>query len=233
MTESVEMNTIEMNSAVLAAHDRVAASLRRRYADGGTFAVNWVSSPGTGKTALLTEVLRHMTARGIAAGALVGDCATDNDAVRLAESGAPVQQIVTEGLCHLEAHMLERELETFELAEFLFIENVGNLVCPSTFDLGEAQRVVLLSVTEGEDKPLKYPQIFHSADLAIITKTDLAEPCEFDRNACLANIEAVHPGIQVIETSARQPSSIDALVDVLVRARAAFLPEGTPAAATV
>lgn len=225
------LDSIEIDADVLAAHDRVAASLRRRFAATGTYVLNLVSSPGTGKTELLTQVLRTMSENGIRAGALVGDCATDNDAVRLAASGAPVQQIVTEGLCHLEAHMVEHHLDEWDAAaepdaeplEFLFVENVGNLVCPSTFDLGEACRVVLLSVTEGEDKPRKYPQIFHTADLAIITKADLAEPCEFDRDAALASIEAVHPGLDVVETSAKRQASIDALVAHLVDARRAHL----------
>ncbi len=217
--------TIELGTDALAAHDRVADGLRRRFEGDGTFVANLVSSPGTGKTELLTTVLARMVERGLTTAALVGDCATDNDAVRLAASGAPVRQIVTEGLCHLEAHMIERELDGWhELADanldFLFVENVGNLVCPSTFDLGEGLRVVLLSVTEGEDKPLKYPQIFHSSDLAVITKIDLAEPCEFDRDAALRNIEAVHPGIDVIETSARRPETVDALIDHLVERRA-------------
>ena len=218
--------SVELGTDVLAAHDRVAAALRRRFAATDTYVVNLVSSPGTGKTELLTQVLRTMTQQGIRAGALVGDCATDNDAVRLAASGAPVRQIVTEGLCHLEAQMVERHLDQWlgaDSHDFLFIENVGNLVCPSTFDLGEASRAVLLSVTEGEDKPLKYPQIFHSSDLAIITKADLAEPCEFDRATAMANIDAVHPDLPVIETSARQQDSVDALVAHLVTSRKQFL----------
>lgn len=224
---SVASDTVELGTDVLARHDRVSARLRNRFVSGGTYAVNLVSSPGTGKTELLTQLLRTMHDAGIRVGALVGDCATDNDAVRLAASGAPVQQIVTEGLCHLEAHMVERHLDRWDLGseplDFLFVENVGNLVCPSTFDLGEASRIVLLSVTEGEDKPLKYPQIFHSSDLAIITKIDLAEPCEFDRLAALANIDAVHPGMNVVETSAKQQASVDALVSHLVDARNLFL----------
>lgn len=225
-------STVELNADVLARHDLVAARLRARFAANRTYVLNLVSSPGTGKTELLTQLLRTMNGAGIRAGALVGDCATDNDAVRLATSGAPVQQIVTEGLCHLEAHMVEQHLDSWasdsdapasDSLDFLFIENVGNLVCPSTFDLGEASRIVLLSVTEGEDKPLKYPQIFHSSDLAIITKIDLAEPCEFDRSAALNNIEAVHPGISVVETSAKQQASVDALVSHLVSARDQFL----------
>ena len=149
--------------------------------------------------------------------ALVGDLATENDAKRLAQSGAPVRQIVTEGMCHLEADMIERHLEGWDLDEldFLFIENVGNLVCPSGYDLGEDVRVVLLSVTEGEDKPLKYPPMFHSADAAVITKIDLAEAVEFDREAAHANIPNVCPGAPIIETSARSLPGMDEWVAFL------------------
>lgn len=215
------MSTVEVDRAILAGNDAVAAALRTRFETQGTLVVNLVSSPGTGKTELLTVVMRRMIERGLSVGALVGDCATDNDATRLALSGAPVKQIVTEGMCHLESQMVADHLVDFDGADgdVLFIENVGNLVCPSSFDLGESLRVVALSVTEGEDKPLKYPQIFHSAHLAVITKIDLAEPCEFDRVTCRANIDAVHPGLEVIETSSRRPDTVDTLIDALVVAR--------------
>ena len=180
-----------------------------------------VSSPGTGKTTLLTQVMTTMVERGLGVAALVGDCATDNDAQRLAASGAPVRQIVTEGLCHLEVSMIEQHLDGWDLdgIDFLFIENVGNLVCPVVVRPRRATRMVLLSVTEGEDKPLKYPQMFQSSELAVITKTDLAEPCEFDRVAAMANIDAVHPGLTVIETSKRDAATIDRLVDHFIRER--------------
>lgn len=212
---------VELRQDVMNQHDRQAAVLRRRFADTQTWVINLVSSPGSGKTELLTELLRSMIERGIPAAALVGDCATDNDARRLEASGAPVRQIVTEGRCHLEVNMIDDHLQDWDLDEFdfLFIENVGNLVCPSAFDLGESLRAVLLSVTEGEDKPLKYPQMFNSADLVLITKMDLAEPCEFDLVTTLDNVDAVSPGITVLETSARQPASIEAVVDHLVRLR--------------
>lgn len=212
------MPSVELGTNILDAHDAVAADLRAGFEAAGTLVVNLVSSPGTGKTELLTAVLAQMIDRGLRPAALVGDCATDNDAVRLAASGAPVRQIVTEGLCHLESQMIADHLDGWLSADcdILFIENVGNLVCPSTFDLGESIRAALISVTEGEDKPRKYPQIFHSADLVIITKMDLAEPCEFDRSACLASIESVHPGLPVVETSARRSDTIDRLVDHLV-----------------
>jgi hydrogenase accessory protein HypB len=152
------------------------------------------------------------------AAALVGDCATDNDAQRLARSGAPVRQIVTEGMCHLEADMVGSHLDGWDLAtlDLLVIENVGNLVCPSGFDLGEDTRVALLSVTEGEDKPLKYPQIFHSADAVVITKCDLAAAVEWDAESAYAAIRAVNPQAPIIETSSRQGRGVDSLLDHLM-----------------
>jgi hydrogenase nickel incorporation protein HypB len=167
--------------------------------------LNLVSSPGTGKTAFLERTLRELRVSGANAAALVGDLETDNDARRLAASGAPVRQINTHGICHLEAEMIGKHLEGWELADldYLFIENVGNLVCPSSYDLGEKIRVALLSVTEGEDKPLKYPTLFNSADDAIITKIDIAEPCGFDRATALKNINEIRPGIRIFETSAK------------------------------
>jgi hydrogenase nickel incorporation protein HypB len=206
---------VEVRRGVLEGNDVRAGRLRARFRESGVTAINLVSSPGTGKTRLLEELLRRMSAAH-RVGALVGDCATDNDAVRLARSGAPVRQIVTEGMCHLEADLVERHLEGFPEVDVLFIENVGNLVCPSSFDLGETLRLVLLSVTEGEDKPLKYPSIFASADLAVLTKCDLAEACEFDRDVALAAIDAVHPGLTVIETSARTGAGLDLLIDHLL-----------------
>ena len=163
---------LALKQSVLAKNDLLAADLRRRFQAADLCVTNWVSSPGTGKTALLEVTMERLLERGYAVAALVGDLATENDARRLARSGATVRQIVTAGICHLEANMVNSHLEGWDLDrfDFLFIENVGNLVCPSGYDLGEAARIVLLSVTEGEDKPLKYPPMFHSADLAVITK---------------------------------------------------------------
>jgi hydrogenase nickel incorporation protein HypB len=208
---------VDVRRGVLESNDAWAAHLRRSFAAAGTTAVNLVSSPGTGKTALLEVLLRRMSATHRVA-ALVGDCATDNDAVRLARSGAPVRQIVTEGLCHHEARLVDEHLAGFDLGELdvLFVENVGNLVCPAAYDLGESLRVVLLSVTEGEDKPLKYPAIFASADVAVITKTDLADAVDFDRTAALAAIEDVHPGLPVHEVSARTGAGVDDLAAALL-----------------
>lgn len=196
---------VELRKGVLKKNDQLAAELRARFEQAGVLALNLVSSPGTGKTAFLERTLRELRAAGRNPAALVGDLETDNDARRLANSGAPVRQINTHGCCHLEAEMVGRHLEGWTLAEhdYLFIENVGNLVCPSSYDLGEEIRVALLSVTEGEDKPLKYPTLFHSADVAVITKIDLAVPCEFDRDAAHRNIREIQPSIEIFETSAK------------------------------
>jgi hydrogenase nickel incorporation protein HypB len=211
---------LEIRQGVLDKNDSIAHGLRSRFKEAGVCVINLVSSPGTGKTELLEKTLAELAKRYNVA-ALVGDLATENDAKRLAQSGAPVRQIVTEGMCHLEADMIERHLEGWDLAEldFLFIENVGNLVCPASYDLGEDVRVVLLSVTEGEDKPLKYPPMFHSADAAVITKIDLAEAVEFDREAAHANILNVCPGAPIIETSARSLAGMDEWVAYIEKIR--------------
>ena len=209
---------VDLRTGILEKNDLLAASLRGRFADAGVRVSNWVSSPGTGKTALLEALLTTAVERGIAVAALVGDCATDNDARRLARSGAPVRQIVTESMCHLEADMVSSHLEGWELdaLDLLIIENVGNLVCPTAYDLGENTRVALLSVTEGEDKPAKYPQLFHSADVIVITKTDIAAAVEWDRDAAMAAIRAVNPTAPVLETSARTGDGVLALLTMLV-----------------
>lgn len=196
---------LEVRRGLLKKNDEIAAGLRSRYTAAGTFVVNLVSSPGTGKTMFLERTLAALRERGHRPAALVGDLETDNDAVRLARSGAPVRQINTHGICHLEADMVGRHLDGWQLAEFdfLFIENVGNLVCTSGYDLGEELRAALLSVTEGEDKPLKYPTLFNTADVAVITKADLAGACEFDRVAAERNILAVRPGLPILAVSAK------------------------------
>jgi hydrogenase nickel incorporation protein HypB len=199
----MEPRIVEVRRNILKRNDVAAAKLRDRFQASGTFVTSLVSSPGAGKTALLERTLTTLQQRCRIA-ALVGDLATERDADRLRRSGAPVHQIETGTVCHLDAEMIERALRDWPLAELdhLFIENVGNLVCPASYDLGEHLRVVLLSVTEGEDKPLKYPTIFNTADVAVVTKIDLADAVRFDRDALLRNIEAVRPGMQVLETSA-------------------------------
>lgn len=202
---------VEVRQNVLKQNDLLARSLRLRFQDAGVAVVSLVSSPGAGKTTLLEQTLTRLRADGVRVAALVGDLATENDAARLARSEAPVKQIVTGTVCHLDAEMVQRSLDDWNLGDFdcLFIENVGNLVCPSSYDLGEDLRLVLMSVTEGEDKPLKYPTIFNTADVAVITKTDLAEAVEFDRPSAQANIQAVRPGMKVLEVSAKTGAGIE------------------------
>jgi hydrogenase nickel incorporation protein HypB len=199
-----EPRLIEVRKNVLKQNDVVARALRDEFRSAGTFVISLVSSPGAGKTMFLEKTLTTLRQTHRVA-ALVGDLATDNDAARLARSQAPVRQITTGTLCHLEAAMVQNALQDWKLSnlDFLFIENVGNLVCPSSYDLGENLRLVLMSVTEGEDKPLKYPTIFNSADVAVITKMDLASAVEFDAAAAHANIQAVRPGMQIFELSAK------------------------------
>ncbi len=209
---SPEPRLVEVRKNVLKQNDVVARALRARFHAAGVFVVSLVSSPGSGKTAFLEKTMTLLRPRYRVA-ALVGDLATENDAARLARSQAPVKQIITGTLCHLEAamvqHAVDEEAWDLEQLDFLFIENVGNLVCPSSYDLGEDLRVVLLSVTEGEDKPLKYPTIFNSADVAIITKSDLAAAVEFDSEATRRNIQAVRPGMRVFQLSAKTGEGIE------------------------
>ncbi len=218
---SMTPRVLEIRQKVLSKNDEIARGLRERLRAHGVFTLNLVSSPGSGKTRLLEDTLRRLVARGLRAHALVGDLATDNDAQRLARSGAPVRQILTQGRCHLEAEMIIRHLDGWDLdaCDVLFIENVGNLVCPSSYDLGEDVRVALLSVTEGEDKPLKYPSIFNSADVALVTKIDLAAACEADLPELRANLDAVRPGIRVFETSARTGEGLEPWVGYLAEQR--------------
>ena len=213
---------VVLRRGILKKNDELAAGLRAGFANAGVLVLNLVSSPGTGKTALLELTLRELKARGARVAALVGDLETDNDARRLAASGAPVRQINTHGICHLDAEMIGKHLDGWELGglDYLFIENVGNLVCPSSYDLGEAIRVVLLSVTEGEDKPLKYPTMFNSADAAVITKMDLAAPCGFDRETALRNINEIRPGMRIFETSAKTGAGMEAWLGYLAEQRA-------------
>jgi hydrogenase nickel incorporation protein HypB len=195
---------VEVREKVLKQNDFLARSLRAKFRDAGVYVVSLVSSPGSGKTMFLEKLLSELSKdRRVAA--LVGDLATENDALRLARATPQVKQITTGTICHLDASMIERALADWDLEnlDYLFIENVGNLVCPSSYDLGEELRFVLLSATEGEDKPLKYPTIFNSADLAIITKMDIAAACEFDVEAARRNIQNVRPGMEILEVSAK------------------------------
>ncbi|MFM7175045.1 MAG: hydrogenase nickel incorporation protein HypB [Caldilinea sp.] len=212
---------LELRQSLLEKNDQLARALRSRFLAAGLLAVNLVSSPGAGKTALLEVTLTRMRSQGWRVAALVGDLATTHDAQRLQRSGAPVRQIETGTLCHLEADLVARRLEGWTLDEldFLFVENVGNLVCPADYDLGESARVVLLAATEGEDKPRKYPPLFHSADLALITKMDLAAAVAFDSAAAVASLQAVAPHATILETSARSGLGIDSWINWLVDRR--------------
>jgi len=205
-----EPRLVEVRQNVLKHNDVIARRLRQSFRESGVFVVSLVSSPGSGKTAFLEKILTLLRPQYRIA-ALVGDLATDNDAARLARSGAPVKQITTGTLCHLEAAMVEQALNGWEIGplDFLFIENVGNLVCPSSYDLGESLRMVLMSVTEGEDKPLKYPTIFNSADVAVITKMDLTDAADFDSATAHRNIQAVRPGMQIFALSAKTGAGLD------------------------
>src|SRR5438874_1521665 len=209
-----EPRLLEVRKNILKQNDVIARGLRENFRSSGVFVVSLVSSPGSGKTTFLEKILTLLR-RDYRVAALVGDLATENDAQRLARSGAPVKQITTGTLCHLEAAMVQNALQGWEVGQldFLFIENVGNLVCPSSYDLGENLRVVLMSVTEGEDKPLKYPTIFNSADVAVITKTDLAEAVEFDWTAAMKNVQSVRPGMPVFAVSAKTGEGMTAFLE--------------------
>jgi len=207
---------VEVRTKILKDNDAVARKLRQRFHDSGVFVVSLVSSPGSGKTMFLEKTLLALREKYRVA-ALVGDLATDNDARRLARAEVPVKQISTGTVCHLEAQMIENSLSEWNIdqLDFLFIENVGNLVCPATYDLGEDLRLVLFSVTEGEDKPRKYPTIFNTADIAVISKMDLAEAVEFDLPAARASIEAVRPAMQTIELSAKTGAGMEVWFQLL------------------
>src|ERR1700724_1092110 len=206
-----EPRLVEVRLNVLKKNDVLARELRSRFGESGVRVISLVSSPGSGKTAFLEKILSGLR-QEFRVAALVGDLATENDAARLARSQVPVKQIVTGTLCHLEAEMVRNALEGWDLhaLDFLFIENVGNLVCPSSYDLGEELRLVLLSVTEGEDKPLKYPTIFNTSDVAIITKMDLAEAVEFDLTAAESNIQRVRPGMKTFTLSSKKNTGMEA-----------------------
>ncbi len=202
--------TVQVRQAILSKNDRLAERNRGFFRGRGLSVLNVLSSPGSGKTTFLCETVRVLNPQ-LKTGIIVGDLATDNDAQRLRASGAPVVQITTGTMCHLEAEMVARAVKELRLdgLQLLMIENVGNLVCPAAYDLGEDLRVVLFSVTEGEDKPLKYPPMFQAADVIIISKTDLAQACDFNRDLALASIRRVAPNAKVFETSAKTGAGME------------------------
>lgn len=205
------MTVVRVEEKVLSENQRIALELRRRFAENDVLCLNFISSPGSGKTTLLESTLAGFSPSERVA-VLTGDLQTENDARRLMRYGFPVQQIVTGGVCHLDGKMIQRALDRWSLPEIdtLLIENVGNLVCPSSYDLGEEAKIVLLSVTEGEDKPLKYPSIFHKASLFILTKVDLLPYVPFDIEAARANAREVHPEIEILELSCATGQGVDA-----------------------
>lgn len=204
------MNRVPLEKKVLSENDRIAAELRERFRQNGLLCLNLISSPGSGKTALLEKTLEALP-KSERVAVLTGDIQTENDASRLRRFGFPVKQITTGGTCHLDARMIERHLADWRLDEIdlLIFENVGNLVCPSSYDLGEAAKVVLLSVTEGEDKPLKYPSIFFKSELLVITKTDLLPYVPFDIDKAEENARRVHPGMEIIRTSSTKGTGLN------------------------
>jgi hydrogenase nickel incorporation protein HypB len=196
------MERVPLETKVLSENDRIAAGLRARFGEHGILCLNLISSPGSGKTSVLEKTLESLsqTKRMFV---LTGDIQTDNDARRLARFGYPVKQITTGGTCHLDARMIERGLEGWRLEDIdlLLIENVGNLVCPASYDLGEAAKIVVLSVTEGEDKPLKYPSIFFKSELLVLNKVDLLPYVRFDISAAEENARRIHPGMDIVRVS--------------------------------
>ena len=195
---------VQIEQDILAKNDAYARENRRHFAERGILALNLVSSPGSGKTTLLARTIEMLRSRvGIAV--IEGDQQTSNDAERIRAAGAPAVQINTGKGCHLDAHMVGHALERLPLehGSVLFVENVGNLVCPAAFDLGEAHKVAILSVTEGEDKPLKYPDMFRAASLMLVSKIDLLPHLDFDLGACIAMAQRVNPGIEVLLVSAK------------------------------
>ena len=206
----MSVQKVQVEQKVLNENQRIAAELRERFRESGTLALNLISSPGSGKTSLLERTLASLP-REINAAVLTGDIQTENDARRLARFGFPAKQITTGGTCHLDARMIERHLAGWDLdkLDILFIENVGNLVCPSSYDLGEAAKIVLLSVTEGADKPLKYPSIFFKSELLVLNKIDLLPYVPFSVEEAVASARQTHPGMEVILTSCTTGEGLD------------------------
>jgi hydrogenase nickel incorporation protein HypB len=217
---AMQPRIVELRTKILKKNDELARQMRSDFARSGAFVVNVVSGPGAGKTELLTRTLGLLGGHFRVA-AVVGDLATENDAQRLAASGARVKQILTGTMCHLEAEMVRAALGEWpaDSYDFLFIENVGNLVCPASWDLGEDLRVLLLSVTEGEDKPLKYTTLINTVDVAVVSKTDLAAAVGFDAELARRNIQQARPGIPMLEVSARTGQGMAAWIDLLARKR--------------
>lgn len=228
-TPTPQPRRLELQQALLGRNNLQALENRQHFQQHGLLVLNMLSAPGSGKTALLEQLAQRWPQQPIAV--IVGDLATDNDARRLQSAGARAVQIRTGDLCHLEAHQVDRAFRQLELAgvNLLVIENVGNLVCPTAFDLGEQLRVALLAVSEGEDKPLKYPGLFRSADAVVLNKTDLAGAVGFDQRQAIANLQAIAPQAALFELSARSGEGVEALIGWLqgkLPQAAAVVPDG-------
>ena len=219
------MDRVPLERKVLNENDRLAAELRARFKEHGVLCLNIISSPGSGKTTLLERTLESLP-RHERVAVLTGDIQTENDANRLKRFHFPVKQITTGGTCHLDARMIDKHLADWKLEDLdvLFIENVGNLVCPSSYDLGEAAKIVVLSVTEGEDKPLKYPSIFFKSDLLILSKIDLLPYVPFDMNAAEENARKVHPGMEIVKVSCQTGNGLHEWMTWLEQRRTADNP---------
>lgn len=207
---------VEVSIPLLAKNNELAAHNRAHFKAHGLRVINLVSGPGAGKTTLLARTLREL-AGTVSCGVLVGDLETDGDAQRLRHEKVPVAQLTTGSACHLDAHMIAHGFEALQMPEgdLLFIENVGNLVCPAEFDLGETVRVALFACTDGEDKPLKYPPIYRSSHVVLMTKCDLAEACEFDRATAMDNLKRVCPDAEIIELSAKTGAGFDRWIEFI------------------
>lgn len=215
---------VQIEQDILGKNNQYAAQNRARFAQQSMFVLNLVSSPGSGKTTLLTETINHIKSR-YTVGVIEGDQQTANDADRIRETGVQAVQINTGKGCHLDAHMVGHAMENFSdlTGGVLFIENVGNLVCPASFDLGEAAKVSILSVTEGEDKPLKYPDMFHASELMILNKTDLLPYLDFDVERCMEYAKRVNPDIKIIQLSAKSGEGMDQWIDWISHKRASII----------
>jgi hydrogenase nickel incorporation protein HypB len=223
------MVPLEIQEKILSGNERQAAHNRAHLAEHGVLAINLMGSPGAGKTAVLEATARALAGRRLAA--LAGDLATENDANRLRAAGIPSQAITTGSACHLDADLVHRSLHHVDLGEvdYLFIENVGNLVCPAVYDLGQAFNVVALSVTEGEDKPLKYPVMFHKADLVLITKADLVPHLDISVATIEENLAKVMPEPRVLVVSAKTGQGVDAWAEWLEREKQHLASSGVAA----
>src|SRR5450631_878609 len=222
------MQRVELGQKVFSENARIASGLRERFQEHGILCVNLISSPGSGKTSLLERTL-ELLPKSDRVAVLTGDIQTENDAARLRRFGFPVKQITTGGTCHLDARMIERHLADWPLEniDILFIENVGNLVCPSSYDLGEEAKIVLLSVTEGEDKPLKYPSIFLKSELMILNKVDLLPYVPFSADVAVENARRVHPEIEIVNVSCTTGLGLDLWVNWIEKRRRAVKPLAT------